>query len=193
MVGTRYPIPPLPPIPEQTELIELGPIAIGVGHRVLNDAIAAEYLREVGYNPRPEDGERGLRQPGNGGRWRLDPRLRAPRRRVGRVLPLRLLRGRAPLPLRVSRREGAAPSLPRSACSTVIPRSGHSSDCARACRRSCARSARPTCARRVDPAQPRGSLPRYGVARAEARDRPRASRAAERAVQPRQRTAQGRR
>jgi hypothetical protein len=64
MVGTRYPILPLPHIPEQTELIELGPIAIGVGHRVLNDAIAAEYLREVGYNPRPEAGERGYGNQG---------------------------------------------------------------------------------------------------------------------------------
>jgi hypothetical protein len=64
MVGTRYPIPPLPPIPEQTEMIELGPIAIGVGYRVLNDAIAAEYLREVGFNPRPEAGEAGYGNEG---------------------------------------------------------------------------------------------------------------------------------
>ena len=35
MVGTRYPILPLPHIPLQTEWIEVGPIAIGVGYRVL--------------------------------------------------------------------------------------------------------------------------------------------------------------
>jgi hypothetical protein len=64
MIGTRYPIPPLPPIPEQTEMIELGPIAIGIGYRVLNDAIAAEYLREVGWNPRPEEGEAGYGNQG---------------------------------------------------------------------------------------------------------------------------------
>lgn len=64
MVGTRYPIPPLPHIPAQTEMIELGPIAIGIGYRVLNDTTAGEYLRSVGYNPRPEDGERGYGNQG---------------------------------------------------------------------------------------------------------------------------------
>jgi hypothetical protein len=64
MLGTRYPIPPLPPIPEQTEMIEIGPIAIGVGYRLLNDAIASEYLREIGYNPRPEAGEDGYGNQG---------------------------------------------------------------------------------------------------------------------------------
>jgi hypothetical protein len=64
MVGTRYPILPLPHIPERTERIELGAIAIGIGHRVLDDATAAEYLRSVGYNPRPEDGERGYGNQG---------------------------------------------------------------------------------------------------------------------------------
>jgi hypothetical protein len=64
MVGTRYPIPPLPHIPEQTELIEVGPISIGVGYRVLNDQTAGEYLRRVGYNPRPEQGERGYGNEG---------------------------------------------------------------------------------------------------------------------------------
>ena len=59
MLGTRYPILPLPHIPEQTELIDAGVVTIGVGHRILNDAVAAEYLRSVGYNPRPEDGEGG--------------------------------------------------------------------------------------------------------------------------------------
>lgn len=64
MIGTRYPIPPLPPIPEQTEMIELGPIAIGIGYRLLNDQIAAEYLREVGWNPRPEEGDAGYGNQG---------------------------------------------------------------------------------------------------------------------------------
>jgi hypothetical protein len=59
MVGERYPILPLPHIPEHTELIEVGPITIGVGCRVLNDETAAEYLRSVGYNPRPEEGDAG--------------------------------------------------------------------------------------------------------------------------------------
>jgi hypothetical protein len=64
MVGTRYPIPPLPHIPEQTELIEVGPVTIGVGYRVLNDQTAGEYLRSIGYNPRPEQGDGGY---GNNG------------------------------------------------------------------------------------------------------------------------------
>jgi hypothetical protein len=64
MVGTRYPILPLPHIPAQTEMIELGPIAIGIGHRVLDDQTAGEYLRSVGYNPRPEEGERGYGNQG---------------------------------------------------------------------------------------------------------------------------------
>ena len=34
--GTRYPILPLPHIPEQTEMIEVGPVTIGIGYRVLN-------------------------------------------------------------------------------------------------------------------------------------------------------------
>ncbi len=59
MVGERYPILPLPHIPEQTELIEIGPITIGIGCRVLNDETAGEYLRSVGYNPRPEEGDAG--------------------------------------------------------------------------------------------------------------------------------------
>ena len=60
MVGERYPILPLPHIPEHTELIEIGPITIGVGCRVLNDETAADYLRSVGYNPRPEEGDAGF-------------------------------------------------------------------------------------------------------------------------------------
>ena len=64
MLGTRYPILPLPHIPEQTEMIEVGPITIGVGHRVLNDETAGEYLRSVGYNPRPEDGDAGYSNMG---------------------------------------------------------------------------------------------------------------------------------
>jgi hypothetical protein len=59
MLGTRYPILPLPHIPAQTEMIEVGPITIGVGHRILDDETAGEYLRSVGYNPRPEDGDAG--------------------------------------------------------------------------------------------------------------------------------------
>jgi len=64
MVGTRYPILPLPHIPAQTEMIEVGPIAIGIGYRVLDDRTAGEYLRSVGYNPRPEEGERGYGNQG---------------------------------------------------------------------------------------------------------------------------------
>ncbi len=59
MVGTRYPILPLPHIPERTELIDVGAVTIGIGHRVLDDRTAGEYLRQVGYNPRPEDGDAG--------------------------------------------------------------------------------------------------------------------------------------
>jgi hypothetical protein len=54
----------LPHIPEQTEIIELGAIAIGIGYRVLDDATAGEYLRQVGYNPRPEQGEAGYGNQG---------------------------------------------------------------------------------------------------------------------------------
>ena len=59
--GTRYPILPLPHIPE---LIEIGPITVGIGYRLLNDETAGEYLREVRYNPRPEEGDDGYRNAG---------------------------------------------------------------------------------------------------------------------------------
>ncbi len=62
--GTRYPILPLPHIPEQTEMIEVGPVTIGIGYRLLNDETASEYLRTVGYNPRPEEGAAGYRNTG---------------------------------------------------------------------------------------------------------------------------------
>lgn len=48
-VGERYPILPIPWIPEHTELIPAGVLTIGVGYRVLDEAIAKSYLDEVGY------------------------------------------------------------------------------------------------------------------------------------------------
>jgi hypothetical protein len=56
-VGQRYPILPIPHIPEQTEMIPAGVLTIGVGHRILNEAIARAYLDEVGYERREPDGQ----------------------------------------------------------------------------------------------------------------------------------------
>lgn len=55
-VGQHHPILPLPHIPEQTEMIPAGVLTIGVGYRILNEAIAKEYLDSVGYLRSNDDG-----------------------------------------------------------------------------------------------------------------------------------------
>jgi hypothetical protein len=58
-VGEHYPILPIPWIPQQTEMVPAGVLTIGVGYRVLDEAIAKAYLDEVGY--RRDDGMGGER------------------------------------------------------------------------------------------------------------------------------------
>ena len=55
-VGQRYPILPIPWIPEHTELIPVGVLTVGVGHRVLDEATAKAYLDEVGFVRANDDG-----------------------------------------------------------------------------------------------------------------------------------------
>jgi len=48
-IGKRQPFPPITIIPEDTRYIPAGAITIGVGHRILTEKIADEYLEKVGY------------------------------------------------------------------------------------------------------------------------------------------------
>lgn len=55
-VGQHHPFLPLPHIPEQTEMIPAGVLTIGVGYRILNEAIARDYLDSIGVTRVDDDG-----------------------------------------------------------------------------------------------------------------------------------------
>ncbi len=67
MVGTRHPFLPIPVIPEHTRYIKAGAITIGVGYRLLNDQIAGDYLKEVGFEREHSREDTGYTRPDDGG------------------------------------------------------------------------------------------------------------------------------